>query len=236
MFRTPGRAVAVHNVRMKSTLVRLASVALVGALTLSGCGGGDGGDGDKEEQTTEGASSGPTEVETEDDGTTAQGSELSLGETATMKWSPRANLTGTVDITVTKIIQAPIKDFSGFKLTKEMKKSTPYYVKAKVTNAGSSNLSGVELPLFLDNGSDVLFPSAQITSSFKPCPSKPLPKKFTNGKSTNLCLVYLAAQGTKMEFLALRPSEDFEPIVWEAEVTKPKPKKDKGKKKGKKKS
>ena len=108
-----------------------------------------------------------------------------------------------------------------------MKKSTPYYVHVKVKNTGNTNLAGVELPIFLDNGSDVLFPSARITSSFKPCPTQALPKKFTEGKKAKLCLVFLAAAKTKLEAIAMRPTEQTEPITWTGKITTPaKPKKD----------
>ena len=114
-----------------------------------------------------------------------------------------------------------MKDFAAFKLDKAMKASTPYYVHVKVKNNAATNLSGVELPIFLDNGSDVLFPSARITSSFKPCPSQPLPEKFTKGKKADLCLVFLAAPKTKLEAIAMRPTEQTEPITWTGKITKP---------------
>ncbi len=135
-------------------------------------------------------------------------------------WDPKENLQGDVDVTVERIDQSTMKDFAAFKLDKALKASTPYYVHVKVKNTAATNLSGVELPIFLDNGSDVLFPSARITSSFKPCPSRPLPEKFTQGKKADLCLVFLAAPKTKLEAIAMRPTEQTEPITWTGKITK----------------
>ena len=220
----------MHNDRMKS-VSRLAPVALVAALVLSGCGGGDGGDsaGDKpsspsgtgSSSTTDGgseSSSGGTETT---DATPQPGDELGLGETAPLRWDPKENLQGDVDVTVERIDKSTMKDFAAFRLDKALKASTPYYVHVKVKNNAATNLSGVELPIFLDNGSDVLFPSARITSSFKPCPSQPLPKKFSKGKKAELCLVFLAAPKTKLEAVAMRPTEQTEPITWTGKITRP---------------
>ena len=67
----------------------------------------------------------------------------------------------------------------------------------------------------------MLFPSARITSSFKPCPNNALPEKFTKGKKADLCLVFLAANKTKLEAIAMRPTEQTEPITWTGKITRP---------------
>ena len=224
----------MHNDRMKS-VSRLAPVALVAALVLSGCGGGDDGDSAADSPSSDGGSSSSTTTggdssESASDGGSADatpqpGDELALGESAPLKWDPKENLQGDVDVTVERIDKSTMKDFAAFKLDKAMKASTPYYVHVKVKNNAATNLAGVELPIFLDNGSDVLFPSARITSSFKPCPSQPLPKKFTQGKKADLCLVFLAAPKTKLEAVAMRPTEQTEPITWTGKITRPAAKK-----------
>jgi hypothetical protein len=207
---------------------RLAPLALVAALVLGGCGGGDGGDaGDKpssdggSSSSTTGGSSSDGSSSTAADDTPQPGDELALGEAAPLSWKPRENLQGDVDVTVDRLDRSTMKDFAAFKLDKAMKASTPYYVHVKVKNTGTTNLAGVELPIFLDNGSDVLFPSARITSSFKPCPSQPLPRKFTQGQKADLCLVFLAAPKTKLEAIAMRPTEQTEPITWTGKITRP---------------
>ena len=123
-----------------------------------------------------------------------------------------------------------MKDFAGFQLNPAVKASTPYYVQIAVENLGESDLSGVGLPVYLDNGSDVLIPAAAINSAFKPCPSRPLPAKFVKGQKANLCLVFLAPQGTSLKVIALRPSEAQEPITWTGAITNPVPPKKPAKK------
>ena len=225
-FRDSVAGAAVHNDRMKP-VVRLVSLVLAAALVLSGCGGGDDGKASEDGSSSDGGTSTTTDDESASDTSDpgddvpGPGDELALGEVAPLSWQPKTDLKGDVDVSVDRLDRASIKDFAAFKLDKAMKASTPYYVHVKVKNTGSTNLAGVELPIFLDNGSDVLFPSARITSSFKPCPSQPLPKKFTEGKKTELCLVFLAAAKTKLEAIAMRPTEQTEPITWTGKITKP---------------
>ena len=210
----------MHNDRMKPAF-RLACLALVAALALSGCGGDDdGGSGSAKDGGT--TSSGTTgSPDGAGDGTPGPGDELALGETAPLTWQPKADLEGSVDVSVNRIDRASIKDFSAFKLDKAMQQSTPYYVHVRAENTGTTNLSGVDLPLFLDNGSDVLFPSAKITAAFEPCPSQPLPKKFTAGKKASLCLVFLAPNKTKLQAVAMRPTDEVVPITWTGKITRP---------------
>jgi len=208
----------MHNDRMKPVF-RLVCLALAAALTLAGCGGDDDGGSAKDGGSS---SSGTTTGSSESgDATPGPGDELALGETAPLTWKPKADLEGSVDVSVDRIDRASIKDFAAFKLDKAMLQSTPYYVHVKAENIGTTNLSGVDLPLFLDNGSDVLFPSAKITAAFKPCPSQPLPKKFTAGKKAALCLVFLAPNKTKLEAIAMRPTDEVEPVTWTGKITRP---------------
>jgi hypothetical protein len=217
----------MHNVRMKSP-GRLLPLALVAALALSGCGGDDGGDDGIGGSTRAGGDSTISTNGPDGAGSAGPqpGDELTLGEDAPLAWQPKQGLDGQVEVSVDRMDQSTMKDFSAFKLDRAMKRSTPYYVHVSVENTGTANLSGVELPIFLDNGSDVLFPSARITSSFEPCPSRPLPKGFTEGKRAKLCLVFLAAEKTKLQAIAMRPTDDVEPVTWTGDVTRPaKPKK-----------
>jgi hypothetical protein len=209
---------------------RLLPLALVAALALSGCGGDDGGDDGSGGSTRAGGDSTISTNGPDGDGSTGPqpGDELALGEAAPLAWQPKQGLDGQVEVSVDRMDQSTMKDFSAFKLDRAMKRSTPYYVHVSVENTGTANLSGVELPIFLDNGSDVLFPSARITSSFEPCPSRPLPKGFTEGKRAKLCLVFLAAEKTKLQAIAMRPTDDVEPVTWTGDVTRPaQPKKQK---------
>ena len=90
----------------------------------------------------------------------------------------------------------------------------------KVTNTGEANLGGFEPPVFLDNGSSILYPPAQI-NSFGPCAESELPRKFAAGKSAKLCMVFLAPVNTKLRTVALRPDEAQEQIDWTGKLTRP---------------
>lgn len=218
---------------MSPRSVRLPSVLFAVTLALTACGGGG-------EDAAEGSdsSSSPTASQSSGDATTDPGTSLKFGETATVTWQPKKDLEGTVDVTVQRAVVAPESDFAGFTMDKAMRQSTPYYVTVRAKNTGKTDLGGFELPLFLDNGTDVLFPAAKFASSFKPCDNRELPKKFRAGKSTKLCLVFLAGEGTTLESVSLRADEDEATIDWSGKVTKPgdAQKKGKGAKKGKKKS
>lgn len=219
---------------------RFAALALVAALVLAGCGGGDDDSesGNSESPGTDTSSTSPSGQESssvpEDDGITDPGSSLGLGDAATFEWKPTAKLSSEAEVRVTRIDKASVKAFAGFKLTDEMKKSTPYFVHLKVKNTGGKNLGNLELPVFLDNGSSVLYPAAHI-SGFAPCQPRVLPEKFKKGKQASLCLVFLAPPKSKLRSIALRPDEELDQIDWTGKVTKPGAKTGKGKK-GKKKS
>ena len=214
---------------MRSGRVRFLAVGVVAVLALSACGGDDGDDGDGDATATPSAT-------TTDDGAevTEPGTELALGETATFQWNASQRLEGFVAVTVNRLDVVSIKEFRAFKLDEDEEKSTPYYVSVHVENLGDSNLAGVRLPLYLNDGSEVLTPQVTIPSNFAPCPSQPLPDRFTSGKSTDLCLVYLAPEGRELEAMALLSADMPAAITWTGEITKPeKPEKDKGKGKGK---
>lgn len=212
--------------------MRLGSVLLAGTVLLAGCGGG----GDEPpdatddpttatdgvtDETSDDATDDPAASETPEDGGTMPGTELELGEAATFTWNPTQNLQGTVELSVDRIEQTTMKAFSAFKLDKASRQSTPYYVYVTATNEGTTNLGGEDLPLFLDNGSDVLHPYARINGSHEPCPSRPLPEKFRPGKTAELCLVFLAPDRSELSAIALRPVEDLAPILWTGEISEP---------------
>jgi hypothetical protein len=214
--------------RMKSPRLRLAALPLALALALTGCGGdGDGGDGDADadadETSSSSASPGGSESPTTDpaDSMTEPGSGLALRQPARFAWQPRAGVSGIATVAVHRLDQVPITDFSAFTLKPEQRQSTPYYVTVTVRNDGNTDLGGAMPPLYLDDGSDVLQPPVRITSVYRPCPSRGLPKGFTQGKNARLCLVFLAPPRTRLQSIVLRPNEDFDPITWTGAITRP---------------
>ncbi|MDP3893953.1 hypothetical protein [Nocardioides sp.] len=221
---------------------RLAVLGLASALALSSC-STDPDEADAEATATPTpsvtATTNNTQFELPDGVTlTAEGSELELGDTATVAWEPRAGVVGVLDITVEQIEQATLKDFAGWTLDKATRQSTPYFVRGQVENAGDIDLGGLPVPLYIVDGTNTLIQASSFASKFKPCPSGPLPAKFAPGKQREVCLVYLAPEQGELEAVSFRPTQEFDPITWTGQIDERGKKKDgkKGKKKdGKKK-
>ena len=118
----------VHNDRMRGLV---GAAVLVWALT--GCSGSD-------EDPAADASSGDdsSAVPTQDAATeapylpvpdgvelTAQGSDLEVGDTATVAWEPRKKVVGALAIKVTRLEKASLRALSAFRLEPAQKRSTP---------------------------------------------------------------------------------------------------------------
>lgn len=169
---------------------------------------------------------------------TAQGSELGIGDEAVVAYEPRQELLGVLGITVERIDETTFeKSFAGWKLDADTLAMTPYFVQASVTNNGETDLGGRPVPLYVVDSADTLVASSRFRGTFEPCPSKPFPKVFGAGRTMSTCLVYLAPEGTSLEAVSFRPTQEFNPITWSGKITAPqqgKPDKgDKGDKGGK---
>ncbi|WP_243060990.1 hypothetical protein [Nocardioides sp. SR21] len=167
---------------------------------------------------------------------TPPGSQLSVGDAASVAYEPRQDQVGALDITVTALETTKIEAFSAWQLSDAQKASTPYYVRATIENVGETDLGGRPVPLYVVNENDVLLEATPFASSFKPCPSTPFPEKFGPGDSADVCLVYLAPDRGELEAVSFRPEETFNPITWTGEVVKYQPPKPEKKPKDSKKS
>jgi len=208
----------MHNVGMRLPARLLALTAAL-TLALAGCSGG--------EETPEPEASGsPTETAEAEpylpvpDGVelTDQGSTLAVGDTATVAYEPRQDLVGAMEIKVTSMEKATFDLFVGWELTKEIKSTAPYFVRARVTNVGDTDLGGRPVPLYVVDGQDRLIESSLFTGAFKPCEGASFPKKFKNGDSLKACMVYLAPDKGDLTAVSFRPSQEFNPIIWEGEL------------------
>jgi hypothetical protein len=191
-------------------------VVLVSALALSGCGG------DSKDKTKgkDDPSTSPSETTT---GPTDPGTELELGQSATFDWAPNQRATAATAVTVTRIDKGPQKDVRAIKISPPLENPRLYYVHVTVANQGQADLGGVSaltLPLYVDDGSDVLMPAADVRLDFRPCPLEKLPETFGSGAKKNLCLVYVL-RTTELQNLSLRVSDTAPAITWTGEVTQP---------------
>lgn len=152
---------------------------------------------------------------------TAQGSQLTVGAAATVAYQPRQDLVGVLDITVTRIEQTTIKkSFAGWQLTEEQSGSTPYFVRATVTNRGESDLGGRRVPLYAVDAANTLVESTTFASAFSACEPGSFPKRFQPGKSVDVCAVYLVPAGGQLTAVSFRPSQEYDPITWTGAVKK----------------
>ena len=219
-------------------LVALSAALVIGLSSLAACSGG--GDGSSSPGSSgSGGSSGASPYLPVPDGVTLTepGTQLSVGNPAVVAYHPRQKQVGALEIDVTQLQKSTMKDFSAWQLTSQQRRSTPYYVHARVKNVGTSNLGGMPVPLYVVNDQNVLLESTPFASSFEPCPSTPFPKPFKPGAAAKVCLVYLAPKHGKLEAVSFRPDESFNPITWSGKVEKyqpPSKKKDKKKQGGKK--
>ncbi len=228
-----------HNVRVTTTSplasTRAAlSIVLASALLLAGCGAEGKGKGDEPRaRPSVQLPTGHVEVPEGVD-LTEPGTRLDFGESATVAYEPNLKRSSVLSMAVLRVQTGRLADFSAYQLDKRTRASTPYYVRVKVKNVGEGDLSRAAVPLLAVDTRDTLIQPSSFNNRFRTCPSTPLPKKFTAGKSARLCLVYLVPDHGKLTEMSFRPLQAFEPIVWRGDIEPAKHKKNK--KKDKKKS
>jgi hypothetical protein len=222
----------VHNDRVirRTPPIRTAAVLAVLALALAACTGsgsssptadssnGSSTPGGTVSTSTGSASGSPSPTVVEGVTLSAQGSRLKVGDSAKVSWKPNQKTTGVVKVRVTRLQKVPIGTFSDWQLTGPVLRSTPYYVHAKVTNLGRSDLSRVPVPLYLLDGRNTLLQSSTFRAEFKPCSSRPLPDGFKRGKRADVCLVYFVPNHGKLVAVSFRPTQDFDAITWSGKV------------------
>lgn len=215
----------VRMIRVPRPVPAAVAAVVAGALTLVGCSSSDGGaepDAGATPRPSSGSTSGATPYLPVPDGVelTEPGSQLAVGDHGVVAYEPRQDLVAALDIQVTRLEKTDIKDFSAWQLSDAQKASNPYYVRAKVENVGDTDLGGRPVPLYVVNGDNVLLEPTPFASSFKPCPSTPLPEKFGPGDVARVCLVYLAPDHGDLVSVSFRPEETFNPITWTGDIEK----------------
>jgi hypothetical protein len=232
-----------HHSLLRPGLRPLAAVLVALILALSACGGGDaepsGSSGSSESGATEAGDDSGSATPAEEpylpvpDGVelTAQGSPLDVGDKAVVAYEPRQDEVAALEITVTRLVDADFKDFVGWKLTPETRKTSPYFVEARVKNVGDTNLAGEGVPLYAVDGNNKLIESSTFQSTFKPCSPQVFPKPFKKNDQGKFCLVYLAPDKGDLTAVSFRPVEEFDPITWTGKLEKSGAKDKKGGKK-----
>jgi hypothetical protein len=213
-----------------------AAAAVAAALLLSACtvGGGASGPTDAGFGTspTDGggasAGGGPAPYLPVPDGVvlTDPGSELGLGEKATVAWRIRQGRgqgqVGALDVKVRKLVRADIGDLKDWQLDADGRTSALYYVTVTVANVGDVDLSDRRIPLYVLDGAGALVESSTFKTDFDPCPSPAMPEGFVTGEKTTVCQAYLVPKRGDLRAVAFWPTDDFNAITWVGKVTEPK--------------
>lgn len=157
---------------------------------------------------------------------TAPGTELALGDPASVAWEPRQDEVGVIEVEVREVERTSFeRSFAGWQLDDATRATTPWFVRVALRNEGESDLGGRAVPLYGLGTSGSLVPASSFATRFAPCPGNGrFPEAFGPQEQAERCLVVLVPEGDELQGVAFRPTEEFEAIVWE--VPEPDPRGD----------
>ncbi|CAM3181785.1 hypothetical protein SAXI111661_21740 [Saccharomonospora xinjiangensis] len=147
--------------------------------------------------------------------TTAPGTELKVGETATVPFTYGTEKSGTIAITVTAIEQGDSADLAAF--GDRAKGLVPYFIKFKVENVEGTDLSYSSVRLRATaadgRGTGVVI-SGDVEGK---CESETASRDFTTaGASYESCALQASSEGIEVVGAEFSDSDDYldDPIVW----------------------
>lgn len=149
---------------------------------------------------------------------TDPGTHLDFGEPATLVWQPAQDLTGVLDLTVDSVTEQRQSVFDGWARDEAMAAARPYFVRVSLSNTGESDLGGQAVPLYLRDDTGALGAPWTLGGDFTACQSGPLPTPFEPGAEADLCLVYLAPDGARIDDMVFEPTEGYDPISWTGDI------------------
>jgi hypothetical protein len=171
------------------------------------------------------ASSGPTGASSPEagrggDALTAQGANLSFGDSATVVYEPPRGERTRLTLDVRAAQQGSVEDFAGLLVDRYTRSSTPYYVNVSIRNVGDATVGEAPVPLWGVDSENRLLPPAGFATPFDLCPSEELPPRFAPGDRLTTCLVFLAPDEGELQSVSYRPSQAFQPIVWTGSISR----------------
>lgn len=223
--------------KIRATTATLTSLIAASALALSACG-----DDPTMEKVTDGTASTeatetpseepstePTESESADTGAaptgdvTAPGTELAIGEGATVPFESGNDGSGVIEIVVDEIAEGKPADLAPLDLGDQAKGLVPYYINLTVTGvSGSDTLQNYsvneDVEGLLPDGSEAQ--ALSIIGSWEPCDNESFPGDFADGTSFTTCIPYLAPEASEVAGAQYAPYEgdynpvDGAPVVW----------------------
>lgn len=152
---------------------------------------------------------------------TAPGTELKIGDTATVSYENYDGVTGLITLTVTSIDKGTEADLAPLNLGDKAAGMTPYYVRATITSADDA-AAGLKY-LSIDGDFDGLLKDGSkatpltVIGSWAACESDTGPGEFTKGTSFDICAPALASGNAEVVGAQYRPSDGEyydKPIVW----------------------
>lgn len=204
-----------------------AATALAAGVLLAGCGGADDGDQASLDPTSAEAqtlaepelgAATPTPSVTLPAGVelTPPGTQLALGQSATVFWAPAEDLHAALDVTVSEVHAATADELKGYDLSGDeyAKNASFFFVSVAVTNQGDGDIGGLDVPITGLDAAGVQLPPVTFDSPFKSCPSKPLPSSFGAGATYDGCVVFAVADQGGLAGVVFHPVESIEAIRW----------------------
>lgn len=225
--------------RTRTTIASLSTVLAISALALSACGGDDEPDtkdtetSQQTESTESTESAAPTEsTETTESAeteaapagdVTAPGTELSIGDAATVPYESGTDGSGVVEVKITGIDKGSAADLKPLDLGDRAKGYLPYYIQVEVTGvSGSASLAHGSLDEAIEgtlpDGSEAQ--TIYVIGDFAPCNGETFPGDFADGSTFTTCVPYLAQESTEVSGAQFAANDsdydsyDGEPIVW----------------------
>jgi hypothetical protein len=154
-------------------------------------------------------------------GVVAAGTKLAVGKTATVAYDPdyaSDSAKQRLQITVESIVKGSLADFHGITLNAAEKAGTPFYVKVRITNVGSGNVTaGNNDPGNQIQGIDSTGQaqdSITFLGEFPRCNDVAAPTPMATGKSFDTCLTFLVPGGITAAAYIGDSSYFKSPITW----------------------
>lgn len=192
-----------HNGQMKTPRPLLLVLSLVTiAVALTGCG----------------SSPKPKPVMLGGVALSAPGTKVAFGQSATVASDAKAGARSALTITVKSVKLVPTALLARYGVAAMKPPVTPYLVYVDVRNAGTTDVGGTAIPLYLQDSKKVLVNFSPINGRFPTCPSQVLPKTFGARSSQSTCLIYLLPQGDAATLVSYRPVQTVEPITWSGSI------------------
>ncbi len=145
---------------------------------------------------------------------TKGGTVLAKGKPASVIYQIADKTRSVVTVTVNSVTKGNIKDFKFFSLDAAAKQSTPYYVKASITNVGPAGIGAAPVPLYAHDSTNSISLPNELVGVLKPCPKGKLPPSFLPGAKADVCLVYLIPKGVNLVSIDLQTVDQSDAIKW----------------------